>query len=343
MRSCLDIASDVEVLEFSVPRHTIREEVLSGLKRPSKSLPSKLFYDDHGSQLFEQICRQPEYYPTRTEQQIMSDNGRQIARTLGKRVLVVEYGSGSSAKTRTLLNHLEEPAGYIPIDISRMLLHNTSRNLRALYPHVPIGPVVADYTRPFRLPPILDLKPSRIVAYFPGSTIGNFEPEQALSFLKAIRATCGDESSLLIGVDLKKDPVLLHGAYNDAAGVTEAFNLNILRRLNREIGSDFQVQAFRHYAFYNPSASRVEMHLVSRERQSVRIDDALIEFEEGESIRTEDCHKFTLRGFGDLASKVGYKLCAIWTDPQKWFSVQYFTGALANTKSTSREEWNEGN
>jgi dimethylhistidine N-methyltransferase len=258
----------------------------------------------------------------------MRKHGREMAQAMGRRALLVEYGSGSSLKTRVMLDHLPDAAGYVPIDISRNHLMHSARALAASYPQVSIRPVCADYTRPFWLPSFEDESPARIVAYFPGSTIGNFEPDQALSFLESVRTTCGPTSGLLIGVDLKKDPARLHAAYNDTAGVTAAFNANVLSRINHDIGSNFDVGAFAHYAFYNPLRSRVEMHLVSRRSQDVHLGGGLtVHFEDGESIQTENCHKYTLDSFEVLANAAGYRSEAVWTDSLGWFSVQYFSVA----------------
>jgi dimethylhistidine N-methyltransferase len=318
-------------VDFELSAEDMRAEVIAGLSRQTKKLPCKLFYDERGSQLFDAICELPEYYLTRTELQIMRDHAPAIAAMIGTRSLLVEYGSGSSLKTRILLDHLIEPAGYVPIDISRRHLMHAARGLAARYPQIPIRPVCADYTRPIRLPDFSDRSPARVVAYFPGSTIGNFEPDDALAFLKSIRASCGPQSGLLIGVDLRKDPAVLHAAYNDAAGVTAEFNLNLLQHLNRDIGSHFPVDAFDHYAFFNPQLGRMEMHLISRESQTVDMGDGVsMGFKEGESIHTESCHKYTLDAFRSLAASAGYRRAAVWTDQRGWFSVQYFVTASAD-------------
>jgi dimethylhistidine N-methyltransferase len=317
-------SSPIKLLDFEPAADNVRAEVLAGLASARKTLPCKLFYNERGSQLFDAICELPEYYPTRTELAIMREYGHEMADAMGRRTLLVEYGSGSSLKTRMLLDHLPDAAGYVPIDISRSHLLHAARALAASYPHIPVRPVCADYTRPLWLPTFKEEWPARVVAYFPGSTIGNFEPEQALAFLKSVRATCGRGSGLLIGVDLKKDPALLHAAYNDSAGVTAAFNLNILERINRDIGSDFDVETFAHNAFYNPALGRMEMHLVSDRLQAVSLGDGVfVRFEDGESIHTESCHKYTLDTFAALAKAAGYRRAATWTDANGGFSVQY--------------------
>ena len=316
-------SAPIQLLDFEPGQDDVRADVLAGLSQPHKTLPCKLFYDEHGSQLFDAICDLSEYYPTRTELSIMRDHGDEMAEALGPRALLVEYGSGSSLKTRVLLEQLFDPAGYVPIDISRSHLLHAARSLAADFP-LPIRPVCADYTRPFFLP-TFDDRPDRVVAYFPGSTIGNFEPDAALAFLKSVRATCGPGSALLIGVDLKKDPAVLHAAYNDAAGVTAAFNLNLLRHINREIGSAFDLGAFAHYALYNPILGRMEMHLLSRRSHTVPLGlGHFARFADGESIHTESCYKHTLDTFAALAAQAGYQRENVWTDARRWFSVQHF-------------------
>jgi len=316
-----------EALDLAPSTAQVRAEVMTALAGPQKTLPCKFLYDEHGSTLFDEICDLPEYYPTRTELKITRDYATEIAATIGARSAVVEYGSGSSVKTRVLLDHLADTFAYVPIDISREHLVNAARTLQYRYPDLSIFPVCADYTRPLVLPALSKAKSAQTVAYFPGSTIGNLEPVAALAFLRSIRATCGGNSRLLIGVDLKKDPSTIHAAYNDSAGVTAAFNLNVLRRLNHEIGSNFELDSFCHYAFYNPSLSRVEMHLVSLERQHVSFPGGeSIRFEAGETIHTESCYKYTLQEFADLAAAAGYRRRHAWVDAQNWFSVQLFEG-----------------
>jgi dimethylhistidine N-methyltransferase len=318
----------LESLDLAPSTDEVRAEAMTALSGPQKKLPCKLFYDERGSKLFDEICHLPEYYPTRTELRIMRDYAADIAVEIGPRPLLVEYGSGSSVKTRVLLDQLPDADAYIPIDISGEHLLNAARELQDRYPALSVLPVCADYTRPLTLAHVPKNDSSRNVAYFPGSTIGNLEPAAAIAFLRSIRATCGRESRLLIGLDLKKDPSTIHAAYNDAAGVTAAFNLNVLRRLNEECGSNFELDAFCHYAFYNPTVGRVEMHLVSREQQEVIFPGGgRIYFDEGETIHTESCYKYTLREFADLAAVAGYRCENVWLDEQNWFSVQLFGGA----------------
>jgi dimethylhistidine N-methyltransferase len=299
-----------------------RAGVLEGLGRAQKALHCKFFYDAEGSRLFDQICDIPEYYPTRTELRIMRRHIDAIVDAIGSDCLLVEYGSGSSLKTQLLLRHLPSLAGYVPIDISREHLIQAARGLGQNFPNVAVQPVCADYTTPFVLP-AFDKSSRCTTAYFPGSTIGNFEPDEAVAFLEGVRQTCGEGSCLLIGVDLKKDPAILHAAYNDAAGVTAAFNKNVLRRINDELGGDFDLDAFAHYAPYNPRLGRMEMNLISLREQTVRVGGKVIRFADGEPIHTESCHKYTLASFAALAGKAGYVVQNVWLDEREYFSVQH--------------------
>ncbi len=302
------------------------EEVLEGLQRPRKTLPCKYFYDARGSRLFEKICDLEEYYLTRTELSIMDCHAAEMARALGPRCLLLEYGPGSGRKTRLLLDHLVEPAGYVPIDISEDALMRFARALEVEYPRLEVLPVVADYTSGFGIPEGSSL-PSRRAVYFPGSTIGNFEPAAARGFLERAASTAGSGGGLLIGVDLRKDAAILEAAYDDREEVTAAFNLNLLERINRELGADFRPGRFRHQARYDEGEGRIEMHLVSTVDQCVRIGSCLIPFEKGETIFTESCYKYALDQFDELARSAGWRLEHVWTDPREWFSVQYLTVA----------------
>ena len=302
----------------------LREDAWAGLGAARKTLPCKYFYDAHGSALFERICDLPEYYPTRTELAILEANAEEMAAQLGTRCLLVEYGSGSSRKTRLLLDHLHEPAGYVPIDISRSALMTSARALAAAYPALEILPLCADYGEPIEVPRPRTPAARRAV-FFPGSTIGNFAPAEAERFLARMAQVAGDEGGLLIGADLRKDPALLEAAYDDAAGVTAAFNRNLLVRLNRELGADFALERFAHRALWNEAAGRVEMHLVSTRAQQVRIAGRRFDFAAGESIHTESSHKYTLAGFAELAAGAGLVVRKVWTDARSWFSVQWLT------------------
>jgi dimethylhistidine N-methyltransferase len=295
--------------------------MLEGMSRTPRRIPSKFFYDTAGSELFERITRLPEYYPTRTELSILTASIEEIAHCIGSDVELVEFGAGSLGKVRLLLNAMRKPRTYVPIDISGDYLLDVATTLEAEYPQICINPVVADFTRPIVLGP-LECSAMHRVGFFPGSTIGNFSHGEAVSFLRNARMTL-DGGPLLIGVDLVKDPAILHAAYNDAQGVTEAFNKNLLARANRELRADFDLAAFAHYAFYNPLARRIEMHLLSRARQRVRICGETFEFAQGDAIHTEDSHKYTLDGFRALAAEAGYVPRRVWTDPALLFSLQW--------------------
>jgi dimethylhistidine N-methyltransferase len=324
----------VSLHDLAPAQAAARDEVLRGLRSPQKELPCKLFYDEVGSQLFEQICALDEYYPTRLEMRIMRAAARDMAARLGPECLLIEYGSGSSTKTRLLLDHLERPAGYVPIDVSRELLRQSAAALADAYPELQILPVCADYTANLAIPPTAR-SALRRAAYYPGSTIGNFVPDDARRFLAKIAEVCGGGGGLLVGVDLKKDPLVLHRAYNDALGVTAAFNLNILKRLNRELQANFALDQFRHYAFYNPVFARVEMHLVSLSDQMVRVAGFDIPFERGESIWTEASYKYNPWEFAELAASAGWRVEHVWKDDRGFFSVQYLTAAPATSRAPS--------
>jgi len=298
-------------------------DVVTGLQQPQKEIPCKYFYDKRGSELFDQICELPEYYPTRTEIGIMHSSGAQMAERAGPGRLVVEFGSGSSLKTRVLLNHLEEPAGYVPIDISCEQLEVSVSALRQEYPDLDVHPLCADYTEPFDLPPEADAGRGPLV-YFPGSTIGNFSPDAAVDFLKRTAELVGPGGGALIGVDLKKDQKQLERAYDDAQGVTAEFNRNVLHRMKRELDAELQTDAFEHRAIYNEKYGRIEMHLVSLRDQDIRLaGEHTFRIEEGETIRTECSYKYHVEEFAGLANAAGLIVEDVWTDPDQLFSVQY--------------------
>jgi dimethylhistidine N-methyltransferase len=303
-------------------RECFLAEVLNGLRKPQKELPSKYFYDERGSKLFERICGLEEYYIPRVEASIMQANIEEIVELIGPRVQLIEYGSGDCIKVRLLLDHLRDVVAYLPIDISLDQLLRVSNHLATDYPNLEILPVCADYTGDFDLP-VPERRCKHKVVYFPGSTIGNFDPVPAKHFLEHVAGVCGVGGGLLIGVDLTKDSTLLHHAYNDRDGITAAFNLNLLHRINAELGGDFQLDWFEHYAFYNPREGRVEMHLVSLRDQDVRVNNHVISFARGESIWTESSYKFSTDEFEQLAATAGFKVLRVWTDDRKWFSVQY--------------------
>ena len=255
---------------FKADARQFRADVVRGLSAPKKELPCKYFYDEVGSALFEQITELDEYYPTSTELAIMERHAAEMAGLLGPRCLLIEYGSGSSVKTRRLLDHLRDPAGYVPIDVSADYLHSSAQALGEEYPDLEVQPLCADFTRPLGLP-MCRKRAARRVVYFPGSTLGNFTPEAALALLRRTAGLCGRGGGLLLGIDMRKDPRVIEAAYNDRRGVTAAFNRNILARINRELGADFDVEQFAHRAFYNVAQGRIEMHLVSRRDQVVRV------------------------------------------------------------------------
>lgn len=297
------------------------EEVVKGLSGNSKTLPSKFFYDECGSRLFEQISDLEVYYPTDAELSIMQNHIGEMVDWLGVNCMLIELGSGSSRKSRILLRQTEQLAAYIPIDISEQYLNQTARQLREEYPDLLVKPVCADYTRSFTLPNVPATIEKKVV-YFPGSTIGNFEPDRAEHFLQRIAAWVGQNGGLLIGIDLKKDIGVLQAAYDDPQGITEAFNKNILRRINNELGSDFDLSKFDHQALYNEDEGRVEMHLVSRVDHTVQVADARFDFKEGERIHTENSYKYTIEEFTQLASK-SFQLRDKWTDERNYFCVLY--------------------
>ncbi len=298
------------------------QEVIDGLSQRPRYIPPKFFYDETGSHLFDRICAAPEYYPTRTEISILRDNSAAIAEHVGRDCLLIEPGSGNSAKVRELLDPLM-PRLYMPVDISKQYLRESAAKLASEYPWLEVRAACADFTDGQRLPEILEV--GRRVAFFPGSSVGNFEPRDAQVFLAFMAETVGEGGGLLIGVDLKKDAQILDAAYNDAGGVTAAFNLNLLARINRELGADFDLSGFVHQAFYNPELGRIEMHLVSLRDQVVRIDDHNFQFQSGESIHTENSYKYTVDEFSALAAEVGFQLQAVWTDQDQLFSVQYYS------------------
>jgi dimethylhistidine N-methyltransferase len=297
-------------------------EILAGLKLPEKMVSPKYFYDDRGSQLFDQITHLPEYYPTETELGIMLDNMPEIVALIGKQASLIELGSGSSRKTRALLDGLERQAVYVPVDISEDHLLASAVKIRAEHPGLEVLPVVADFTKTFALPSPT-IMPLRNIVYFPGSTIGNFTHDAAHDLLEVMYQEAGQDGALLIGVDLQKDAEIIERAYNDSAGVTAKFNLNMLTHLNREFDFDFDVDAFTHSAHYDETEGRMEIRLVSNQDQAVTSGDEEITLAEGESILTEYSHKYTLDGFAAMAAQAGFTVKKVWMDAQRLFSVQY--------------------
>src|SRR3954451_1357304 len=304
--------------QFDEPTSAFAGDVIGDLAQFPKRLSPKYFYDAAGSELFEQITVLPEYYPTRTELGILRSRGDEIASIIPKGAALVEFGAGSTTKVRLLLKRCSF-AAYVPVDISGDFLNAQARDLRKDFGALEVYPVTADFTKPFALP--AQLKDMAKVGFFPGSTIGNFEPEEAGGFLRTARKILGNVAQMIIGVDLEKDERVLHPAYNDAAGVTARFNLNVLVRINNELGGDFDLSAFTHRAIYNRGRHRIEMHLVSRKAQTVRILGRSFAFRAGESIHTESSYKYSLERFVALARRSGWKPTASWTDAGAMFSV----------------------
>lgn len=297
-------------------------EIHTGLSQQHKSISSKFFYDQTGSKLFDAICDLPEYYLTRTELGIMQSNIQELAMLIGQQASLIEFGSGSSLKTKTLLKHLDNLAAYVPVDISKEQLFLAAEQIRGQFPFIEVLPVVADFTQPFKLPSP-KIMPVRNIVYFPGSTIGNFTTEASRRLLDVMYQEAGEGGALLIGVDLQKDKAVLEHAYNDSHSVTAEFNLNILRRMNNEFHGTFDLEQFRHRAIYNEDAGRIEMYLDSQKNQTAFVGGEQIHFSKGESILTEHSHKYTLDGFAGLALTAGFRVEKVWTDPDRLFSVQY--------------------
>jgi len=306
-------------LATPLPTSTFMSDMMFGLREHPKRVSPKYFYDDAGSELFDRICELDEYYLTRTELAIMKEHAVHIGERVGSGLRIVELGSGSGNKTRALLDKLTLPLEYLPVDVSPTPLEDSAESLRRTHPALKITPVSGDFTKPFVLPRIGAAVRGTLV-YFPGSTIGNLTPSEAVELLQNLCRACGP-CWLVIGVDLKKDPARLHAAYNDAKGVTAAFNKNLLVRANRELGADFDVEKFAHYAFYSPLHGRIEMHLVSLADQTVRIARQAFEFEHGESILTELSHKYSLVDMERLASSGGFHVVDWFADPAKDFAV----------------------
>jgi dimethylhistidine N-methyltransferase len=312
---------EVTLYDLESPLDDFRADVVEGLSRPEKALQPKYFYDERGARLFEQITELPEYYPTRTETAILRDRAEQIGELLGPACALVEFGSGEATKTPILLDQLREPAAYIPIDVAKSQLVEVATRMVNAYPGLEVLPVCADYMGELELPaPRAHV--ARTAGFFPGSTIGNLERPEAARFLRRVAQLCGPGGQLVIGVDLKKDPSILVPAYNDAAGVTAAFNLNLLARINRDLGGDFDLDAFRHEAIWDEGQSRIEMRLISLRRQTVHVGEAVFHLEEDEPIRTEYSHKYSPQAFGELAEGAGFTVERFWSDRQNLFSVQ---------------------
>lgn len=300
------------------------EDVLAGLSKPQKVLQPKYFYDEIGSDLFDQITELPEYYPTGTELGIMTDYAPEMAEAIGELCLLIELGGGSLVKVRMLLEHLREPAGFVPLDVSGEHLNRAANSLKQSFPKLPIMPVTADFTVDFQIPKPA-VEPNSRVVYFPGSTIGNLDTCEAERLLSRISSIVRPVGGLLIGIDLRKDPNVLRAAYDDSQGVTAAFNLNLLERINRELDADFDVDQFRHKIVYNESRHRIEMHLESITDQYVHIAQRTFRFRVSETIHTENSHKFDVQEFTDMARPLGLHTEKVWTDNRQRFAVIYMT------------------
>lgn len=299
-------------------------DVIADLAKHPKKLSPKYFYDARGSELFEQITVLPEYYPTRTELSILRDRAAEIAAIIPQGAALVEFGAGATTKVRLLLERCKF-AAYVPVDISGDFLKAQAEGLRKDFPDLAVYPVAADFTAPFELPAAISDLPK--VGFFPGSTLGNFEPQEAAAFLRTARKILGEGAQMIIGVDLEKDERTLYDAYNDKAGVTARFNLNVLERINRELGGNFDLSGFMHRSIYNRDRHRIEMHLISRRAQSVRVLGHSFSFRPGESIHTENSYKYSLERFAELARSSGWQVSQSWTDKARMFSVHALTAA----------------
>jgi dimethylhistidine N-methyltransferase len=315
--------NDVRLLDLKPRLEDFRTAVIEGLSAQPKALPPKFFYDARGSKLFDQICATPEYYVTRTELAMLDALGPEIAAHAGAACSVIEFGCGSADKVRKLLAALEAPADYVAIDISRAPLLQSADEIAIEFPDLRVSAICADFAQRFEVPKAFCSGKGRRLAFFPGSTIGNQTPDEALAFLKMVRATVGSGGALLIGVDLKKDERVLSAAYNDAAGITAEFNLNLLHRMKGELGIKVDPAHFEHRAFYNAALGRVEMHLVSRRAQSLRLNRSAFRFQEGETIHTECSYKYDVAEFQALARRAGFAVRDSWIDPARLFSIHF--------------------
>ena len=329
--------------ESPVPAVSFHEEedfslaVQEGLRKPVKSIPPKFFYDAQGSRLFDSICTTAEYYPTRTETSILKQFGMQMAELVGRSSVLIELGSGSASKTPLLLEHLADDAVYVPIDICEPHLLDSTRRLKASFPAMQMQPICADYTQ-LPVAALADYRARRRVIFFPGSTIGNCTPEEAIKLLRHAAKLVGDRGAMLIGVDSKKSPEVLNAAYNDANGYTAEFNLNLLTRMQRELGAVIEPDGFDHYAYYNAAQSRVEMHLVSQRKQKILLDGERFLFEQGETIHTENSYKYTSQEFQQLAQDAGWHAKMVWCDKDSLFNVHYLSLSSAEPRHFPQRE-----
>ena len=317
----------VTVLDLEPVSSDFLDEVLAGLSSSPRSLPCKFFYDERGADLFQKICELPEYYITRTETELLRRYGSKMAESIGANVELIGFGTGAGIKTRMLLEHLENPIAYVPVDISKQRLVDSAVELSRAMPALEIMPVCGDYLQELQLPKPLR-KPDHVAVFFPGSTIGNLEPAIAQDFLRRVCHLCGQSGGLIIGIDLQKSREVLEAAYNDSAGVTAEFNLNLLVRANRELGADFDLPLWRHQAIYNEREGRIEMHLISEAEQTVHVGGEEFVFARSEKIVTEYSYKHTLDGFARLAASAGFREASrVWTDPQGLFAIFHFAVA----------------
>lgn len=319
-----DVAESSEIIDLGLKKTNMMDDVLTGLSQSQKTIHPKYLYDKKGSEIFEEITHIPEYYPTRAESEILSTHSQEMADYIGNRALIIEPGSGNGVKVRQLLKKLHDPEGYVPIEISREILLRMTNELHEEFPELRVTPVCADFTAEMDFPLSISDRSGKKVIFFPGSTIGNFHPDEAIHFLKRLRKLMGHHGGLLIGADLKKDIHIVTEAYDDPAGVTAAFNLNLLERLNRETNASFDLSNFVHEAIYNEHLGRIEMHLRSKIAQLVRVNNTIFRFKEGETIHTECSYKYTVEEFCELCAKAGLVIKKFWMDHKKLFCVYYF-------------------
>jgi dimethylhistidine N-methyltransferase len=320
MAITLDHESGVQLYDLHPPLDDFRAAVLDGLNQTEKTISPKFLYDKRGAELFDAICTLDEYYLTRTEVGILCTYAQEIADLIKEGVLI-EFGSGSSQKIRILLDTMLEMPTYIALDISKQHLQESCQNLVKAYPGLKAIAICADYTQLQNLPEIASIQPKHKVGFFPGSSIGNLEPEEAVQFLKNTASLLGSGGSLLIGVDLQKSATILEPAYDDPQGISAAFALNLLTRINRELGANFDLNQFGYNAFYNTAHGRIEMYIISREQQTVCLGNVEIQFQAGERLRTEYSYKYTIPQFAALAAQAGFETKQVWTDPNEWFSL----------------------
>ena len=313
-----------ELIDLEPSNGNILTEVLVGLSKSQKTIPAKYLYDEKGSEIFEVICRLPEYYLTRAENEILQKYSSEISELIGEGPVIIEPGSGSGEKVRGLIEKIKGAITYVPIEISKNILLRMTSELHERFPDLRVIPICADFTLGMDFPLSIDAYAGKKVVFFPGSTIGNFDPEDALAFLKSVTKLIGPNGGLLIGVDLKKNKSVYELAYDDPQGVTAAFNLNLLERLNREVNASFDLINFDHHACYNEVLGRVEMHLRSRVSQLVKVNESIFRFREGETIHTENSYKYTVEEFCELCAKANLKLVKNWKDSNNLFCTYYF-------------------